>query len=83
MSERDWTTNDKADAEEFRQHREWWRRPDPFDPANAPDEPAACCPFCWREAGEKTACCGEVLDRDSPYFEPVDEPLLPPQEQSR
>lgn len=30
---------DRQDIEEFRQHREWWRRPDPFDPCNAPDEP--------------------------------------------
>lgn len=28
----------REEIEEFRRHREWWKRPDPYDPRNAPDE---------------------------------------------
>ena len=31
---RDWTPTDQAAAEDDRRHREWWKRPDPFDPTN-------------------------------------------------
>jgi hypothetical protein len=29
---------DAAEAADDKAYREWWRRPDPFDPANAPDD---------------------------------------------
>jgi len=35
----DLSPSDRQDIEELRQAREWWKRPDPFDPRNAPDEP--------------------------------------------
>lgn len=35
---RDWTPSDQADAEDDRRHREWWKRPDPFDPNNEDEE---------------------------------------------
>lgn len=31
----------REEIEEFRRHREWWRRPDPYDPRNAPDDEEA------------------------------------------
>lgn len=35
---RDWTPSDAADAADDDAHRQWWRKPDPFDPANQ-DQP--------------------------------------------
>jgi len=35
---RDWTPSDQADADDDRRHREWWKRPDPFDPNNDDDD---------------------------------------------
>lgn len=38
MSNRDWTPSDAAEAAEDEAHRQWWRKPDPYDPVNQPDE---------------------------------------------
>ena len=38
---REWTPSDAAQAEDDRRDREWFRKPDPYDPANEPDETEA------------------------------------------
>ena len=39
---RDWTPSDQADEAEDKAAREWWRKPNPFDPNNAPDPLSGC-----------------------------------------
>jgi hypothetical protein len=35
---RDWTPGDEAEAADDQDYRDWWRKPDPFDPTNRMDD---------------------------------------------